>query len=227
MDGMIVIYGLGFVVLVLFAVLVVGFLILRPIALPYLKSYNKPERPMLAIFQRSGRLNLTDGNYVAEVYETTDKQNPLAFFKADTGGYRLGNADIELFYDGSACATSPDLVVAVEELKSRGYHNIEDVMQACRDGTFTGDVFYLRGDTVCFESGTISIPLLKQFNPADVESFCRGKPSITRAYSDTKLNIDRLSRHEKFYENPQIMSLAFLVVCACIGIGIMKSMGVF
>lgn len=224
---LLVILGLVFVILILIGVLAIGAIILKPVALPYLKSYNKPQKPLLAIFQRNGRLNLTNGNYIAEVYESNDKENPLAFFKSDTGGYRLGNTDIEIFYDGAASATSPEIVLAIEELQKRGYKNIDEVMEAVRNGQFSGDSFVTKNGVVSFDNGTISIPLIKQFDPAIVEEFSRGKPSITRAYSDTKLNIDRINRSGKFYDNPQIMSLAFLIICACIGIGILKALGVF
>lgn len=220
-------FGLMAVIAVLIVVVVIGYLLLRPVAVPYLKTRNKPGRPLLAIFQRNSRLRLTPGKYIAEMYEVDDPDNPLAFFKADTGGYKLGAADVEAFYDGAAAATSPDLVVAVQELRNMGYRDIDDLMTAIRAGTFKGDQFTLRDGVVSFDAGTISIPLIRQFDPAVVETFSKGKPAITRAYSDTKLNIDRAGRDSKFYENPQLMALAFIIIAGCLGIGIMKSMGVF
>lgn len=220
-------FGLMAVVAVLIVVVVLGYLLLQPVAVPYLQTRNKPGRPLLAIFQRNGRLRLTPGKYIAEMYEVDDPANPLAFFKADTGGYKLGAADVEAFYDGAAAATSPDLVVAVQELRNMGYRDIDDLMTAIRAGTFKGDQFTLRDGVVSFDNGTISIPLIRQFDPAVVETFSKGKPAITRAYSDTKLNIDRAGRDSKFYDNPQLMALAFIIIAGCLGIGIMKSMGVF
>ena len=46
-----------------------------------------------------------------------------------------------------------------------GYQNIDDLMRAVRAGTFKGDKFTLKGKTVCFDNGTISIPLIRQFDP--------------------------------------------------------------
>lgn len=220
-------FGLAGLVVILIVALVAGYLILKPIALPYLKCRGKAKKPLMQIFQRNGRLRLVPGKYIAEMYEDPDPQNPLAFFKSDTGGYKLGACDTELFYDGAIAATSPDLVVAVQELRSMGYRNVDDLMRAVRAGTFKGDQFTLKGETVCFDNGTISIPLIRQFDPSQVEIFSKGKPAITKAYSDTKLNIDRRARQEKFYENPQIMAMGFILLMGCLGIGLMKALGVF
>lgn len=220
-------FGLAGLVVILIVALVAGYLILKPIALPYLKCRGKAKKPLMAIFQRNGRVRLVPGKYIAEMYEDPDPQNPLAFFKSDTGGYKLGACDTELFYDGAVAATSPDLVVAVQELRSMGYRNIDDLMRAVRAGAFKGDQFTLKGKTVCFDNGTISIPLIRQFDPSQVEIFSKGKPAITKAYSDTKLNIDRRARQEKFYENPQIMAMGFILLMGCLGIGLMKALGVF
>lgn len=220
-------FALIAVVVLLVAVLAAGYVILKPVILPYWKCRGNANTPMLEIFQRNGRVRLTKGKYIAEVYEDPDPNYPLAFFKSDTGGYKLGACDLEVFYDGAGAATSPDLVVAVQELRDMGYRNINDVMADVRAGKFKGDKFVLQGEEVRFRDGTISIPLIKQFDPAKVEVFSKGKPAITKAYSDTKLNIERANLQGKFYENPQIMGIAFVIIAACIGIGIMKSMGVF
>lgn len=220
-------FGLMAVITILVGILAIGYVWLKPIAIPYLKCRGKPRTPLMLLCQQNGRARATPGKYIAGMYEDPDPTNPLAFFKSDTGSYKLGAADLELFYDGAGTATSPDLVVAVQELRSMGYTNINDLMAAFRAGKFKGDSFTLKGETVCFDNGTISIPLIRQFDPAKVEGFSKNKPAITKAYSDTKLNIDRADRDQKFYENPQIMALGFIIVSACIGIGIMKSMGVF
>lgn len=220
-------FGLMAVIIILVSALVAGYVWLNPVAVPYWKCRGKSRTPLMQIFQRNGRVRLIPGKYLAEMYEDPDPTNPLAFFKADTKSYKLGSADLEAFFDGSGAATSPELVVAVQELLDMGYHNITDLMAAVRAGRFKGDSFVLKGETVCFEKGTISIPLIRQFDPAKVEVFSKGKPAITKAYSDTKINVYRAKLDQKFYENPQIMALGFFVVAACIGIGIMKAMGVF
>ena len=220
-------FGLAGLVVILIVALVAGYLILKPVAIPYLKCRGKAKTPLMGIFQRNGRLRLVPGKYVAEMYEDPDPKNPLAFFKSDTGGYKIGACDLEVFYDGAVAATSPNLVVAVQELRSMGYRNIDDLMRAVRAGAFKGDQFTLKGETVCFDNGTISIPLIRQFDPSQVEIFSKGKPAITKAYSDTKLNIDRRARQEKFYENPQIMAMGFILLMGCLGIGLMKALGVF
>lgn len=220
-------FGLAGLVVILIVALVAGYLILKPVALPYIKCRGKAKTPLMGIFQRNGRLRLVPGKYVAEMYEDPDPKNPVAFFKSDTGGYKIGACDLEIFYDGAVAATSPDLVVAVQELRDMGYRNIDDLMRAIRAGAFKGDQFTLKGETVCFDNGTISIPLIRQFDPSRVEVFSKGKPAITKAYSDTKLNIDRRARQEKFYENPQIMAMGFILLMGCLGIGLMKALGVF
>lgn len=220
-------FALTGVIIILIVILAIGYVWLKPVAIPYLRCRGKSKTPLMGIFQRNGRLKLTPGRYIAEMYEDLDPTNPLAFFKSNTGGYKLGACDFEAFYDGAAAATSPDLVVAVQELRAMGFRNIDDLMTAVRAGQFKGDQFTLKGKTVCFDNGTISIPLIRQFDPAQVEVFSEGKAAITKAFSDTKLVIDRAKRDQKFYENPQIMALGFLIIAGCLGIGLMKSLGVF
>ncbi|MDD4256201.1 MAG: hypothetical protein PHP59_12620, partial [Methanofollis sp.] len=179
------------VVVILIVALVAGYILLKPVAIPYLQCRGKSKTTMMQIFQQNGVERLVPGKYVSGMYEDPDPQNPLAFFKSDTGSYKLGACNTELFYDGAVAATSPDLVVAAQELWNMGYRNIDDLMKAVRAGAFKGDQFTLKGEVVCFDNGTISIPLIRQFDPARIEIFSKGKPAITKAYSDTKLNIDR------------------------------------
>jgi len=100
-------------------------------------------------------------------------------------------------------------------------------MRAVRSGTFGGDDIVVRDGVVSMDTGTILVPILRSVNPGMVEGYSRGKPAITRAYTDTVLNIDRAGRNQKFYENPQIMALGFILIAGCLGIGILKSLGVF
>lgn len=216
------------------AILVVGAVLLavmysriKAFVLPYLKCYNRPDKTLMLIFERKGTVRASPGDYVSEMYEDTGTKTPLAFFKADTGGFKLGNVDVEVFYDGADVTTSPELLIVVEELKGRGYRNIEEVMRAVRSGTFGGDDIVVRDGVVSMDTGTILVPILRSVNPGMVEGYSRGKPAITRAYTDTVLNIDRAGRNQKFYENPQIMALGFILIAGCLGIGILKSLGVF
>ncbi len=216
------------------AILIIGVLLaviiysrLKPFAISYLKCYNQPEKSLMLIFERKGTVRASPGDYVSEMYEDTGTKTPLAFFKGDTGGFKLGNVDVEVFFDGADVATSPEMLIVVEELKARGYRNIEEVMTAVRTGAFGGDDIVTRDGVVCMDTGTVLVPILRTVNPAMVEGYSKGKPAITRAYTDTVLNIDRAGRDVKFYENPQIMALGFILIAGCLGIGIMKSLGVF
>src|SRR5690606_35789655 len=140
------------------AILVVGAVLLavmysriKAFVLPYLKCYNRPDKTLMLIFERKGTVRASPGDYVSEMYEDTGTKTPLAFFKADIGGFKLGNVDVEVFYDGADVATSPELLIVVEELKRRGYRNIEEVMRAVRSGTFGGDDIVVR-------DGVVSMP---------------------------------------------------------------------
>lgn len=214
---------------VLVIVAVVGFVlfrILRPIAVDYVKTRNKPGKTFLVVCQRNGTMMTVAANYVAGVHERITNNERWAFFSS-RGRYRFGEASAEFVYDGSDMATDPATLVAVAELKARGYHSIEDVMRAVRAGEFGGDYLKTIDGVVHFADGTICVPLIAAFDPASIEGYSRGKPAITRAYTDTALNIDRARRDGKFYENPQVMAIGFILIAGCIGIGIMKSMGVF
>ena len=96
-------FGLAGLVVILIVALVAGYLILKPVAIPYLKCRGKAKTPLMGIFQRNGRLRLVPGKYVAEMYEDPDPKNPLAFFKSDTGGYKIGACDLR----SSTTAPSP------------------------------------------------------------------------------------------------------------------------
>ncbi len=227
MIWMYVSFGLIFVVVLLVVIVFATYTKIKPFAMPYLQCHNKPDKSLMLIFQRKGTVRASAGNYISEMYEDTGSKTPLAFFKGDTGGFKLGQADVEVFFDGADTAVSPEIAVLIAELKRMGYRNIDEVMDAVRAGEFGGDRIRTRDGVVQFKKGSITIPLLKSVNPAVVEGFSRGKPAITRAYTDTVLNIDRSGRGDKFYENPQIMALGFIIIAACLGIAIMKSMGVF
>lgn len=205
-------YGGIMVCIVLVVVLVVGWYFLRPV-MGYLKSRNRPDRPLMQIFRKNGRVSLEPGKYQAEVYERQDREDPLAFFKNDKSNWKLGQADLELFYDSANVAINPEITVAIRQLKNLGFKNIEEVALAVNKGELSKETFH--------------IPLLTQFDPSWVVDYVKGKPATMKAWGDTKVNIDRARRAEKFYENPQIMSLGFIIVCACIGFGILKSMNVF
>ena len=99
-------FGLAALVVILIVALVAGYWILKPVALPYLKCRVKAKTPLMAIFQRNGRLRLVPGKHGRRDAKTPT-QEPVAFFKSDTGGYKIGACDLELFYDGAIAATSP------------------------------------------------------------------------------------------------------------------------
>lgn len=200
------------IIVVLLVVMVLYYSWLKPVW-PYLKSRNRPDRPLLMLFQKNGRVTWIPGQYRAEIYEKDDIENPLAFFKSDLQGYKLGQADLEVFYDGANVAVSPELAVAVYELKRMGYRNVDEVVDAVRAGTL--------------RENDLVIPLVRRFDPAVVADWVRGKPAILKAWADTKVNIDRARRDQPFYQNPQVMAFAFLIFVACLGVGLMKALGVF
>ena len=141
---------------VLVIVAVVGFVlfrILRPIAVDYVKTRNNPGKTFLVVCQRNGTMMTVAANYVAGVHERITNNERWAFFSS-RGRYRFGEASAEFVYDGSDMATDPATLVAIAELKARGYHSIEDVMRAVRAGEFGGD--YLKTiDGVVHFSDTI------------------------------------------------------------------------
>lgn len=208
--------------LVIIVLLLVGVVLmanwLKPV-LSYLPCRNNPKQPWMWIFQKNKRVKPFSGRYFAEVYEVEDKEDLMAFFKSDNDGYKVGAADLELFYDGVDRAVSPRMAVMVRTLRDLGYINIRDVTRALNEGQLPARQ----------EDGSpaIYMPLFAQFDPAVVVDFVRSKPAILKAYADTKVNMERRGHDQKFYENPQIMALAFIIVASCLGIGLLKSMGVF
>lgn len=220
-------FGLVMLIVVGIVLLFVFYSRVKSFVIPYLACYNNPRKTLMLIFERKGTIRASAGDYISEMYEDRSTKQPLSFFKSDVGGFKLGNVDVDLFYDGADTATSPELLTVVEELKARGYKNIESVMADVRAGKFGGDKIITRDGVVYMDTGTILVPLLKTVRPSSIEGYNNGKPAITRAYVDTVLNIDRAGRGQKFFENPQLMALGFILIMGCMGIGIMKVLGVF
>lgn len=191
---------------------------LKPV-LSYIPSRNNPKQPWMWIFQKNKRVKPFSGSYFAEVYEVEDKEDLIAFFKSDSDGYKIGAADLEIFYDGVDRAVSPRMAVMIRTLRDLGYTNIRDVTQDINNGTLS--------TRQADGSRPVYMPLFTQFDPAVVADFVKSKPAILKAYADTKVNMERRGQDQKFYENPQIMALAFVIVAGCLGIGLLKSMGVF
>ena len=189
---------------------------LKPV-LSYIPSRNNPKQPWMWIFQKNKRVKPFSGRYFAEVYEVEDKEDLIAFFKSDNDGYKIGAADLELFYDGVDRAVSPRMAVMIRTLRDLGYTNIRDVTQDIQQRTLS---------PAGGRQPPVYMPLFTQFDPA-VADFVKSKPAILKAYADTKVNMERRGQDQKFYENPQIMALAFVIVAGCLGIGLLKSMGVF
>ena len=230
------------IIVALVAVIAIIFTLAKPVLLPYLKCRNKSGTVLTELFQKNRRCKLTTSKYIAEVYEQPDDKNPLAFFKSDTEeGYVLGAASLETFYDGAGNAATPAMAVAIRELKRQGYRSIDEVVDAYDKGAFMKDSISVDIDVkekepdpenpkkkrIVTKKQTITIPLVRQFDVANVIDYVKGKPAILKAYSDTKVNIDRQNRNQKFYENPQLMGLGFLIIAAGIAIGIMKALNVF
>jgi hypothetical protein len=203
------------IVLILLGLLIWSWM--RPV-LSYIPCRNNPNRPWMWIFQKNKRIKPFSGHYFAEVYEIEDKENLMAFFKADNEGYKVGSADLELFYEGIDRAVSPRMAIMVRTLRDLGYKSIRDATEALNRGLLpkTKD-----------GAPAIYMPLFTQFDPSVIEDWVKSKPAILKAYADTKVNMERHGNVQKFYENPQIMALAFVIIAGCLGIGLLKSMGVF
>jgi hypothetical protein len=180
---------------------------------PYLKARNHHDRPLMLIVQKNGPAFFDVGKYVAEVFEYLNLQNPMAFFKNDRENHRFGQADLDIFYEATAVAHNMEFVIAIEELTKRGYKDINGVMSDYRQGKFKDD--------------PLMIPILKEVDVAAVIDFVQGKPGTLKTYCDTKINIDRLGKDQKFWDNPQLMAIGYVLICGGLAIGIMKSMNVF
>ena len=105
------IFGLILVIVLIGALVFVAYSKLKPIAIPYLACYNKPTKTLMLIFERKGTVRASAGDYISEMFEDTGARTPLAFFKSDVGGFKLGQADVELFYDGADTSVSPEISV--------------------------------------------------------------------------------------------------------------------
>jgi len=216
-TGAMIMYILGFYGFMAVAVLLVIIMVAYRIKLGpvwnYVKCINKPGKALMLLLRKTGVSSMEESRYVAETFEKDAKparhEDPLAFFKTDNTPNILGRAGFGVFYDAANVMANPEFVLACQELKRQGYTHIEDAKMAWEAGNVK-----------------INIPLFAEVDFGALYDFIKGRPAISKAYCDTKVNEARAERDSKFWDNPQIMALGFIIICACIGIGILKALNV-
>jgi hypothetical protein len=215
--GAMMMYILGFYGFMATAIILVVVMVAYRIKLGPVWNYtaciNQPGKSLMLLLRKTGVASMEVARYVAETFEKDAKparhEDPLAFFKTDKAPNILGRAGFGVFYDAANVMANPEFVLACAELKRQGYTNIDEAKQA-----------YLAGKL------TVNVPLFAEVDFGALYDFVKGRPSIAKAYCDTKVNEARAERDQKFFDNPQIMALGFIIIMACIGIGILKVMNV-
>lgn len=185
-----------------------------PVAKAYRKCINKPGKALMVLWRKTGVVSMEDARYVAETFEKdanpAKKEDPLAFFKTDNAPAILGRAGVGVFYDAANVMANPEFALACAELKRLGYTNIEEAKKAYLDKTLR-----------------VNIPLFKEVDFGALYDFVKGRPAITKAYCDVKVNEARAERDMKITDNPNVMMLGFLMIIGVIALGLAKAFGLF
>ena len=216
------------------------------IAYPYFKSMNNPTKPLMLMLQKNRVARLLTGKYIAQTYEYESADELLAFSKNDAGSFTFGRSILDLFYDAASQAQKPEFWLTCQALKKMGVINWDNLLTGIKTGKIkngenvigiklkgriTEDGLIEIGDYQITGSmpqeGEIYTPLFSQVNPHEVVGFVQGTASINKGYSDTKVNIERLGQLKGITSNPNLMALGFIIICGCIGIGILFALGVF
>ena len=205
------VYAEAAVIVFLVLILAMYYSWLKPVW-SYKGARNQSGKAWMILIHKSGEITTEVSKYISEVFETekNPKRDPLAFFKNDRVNTHLGPATVGVFYDGVGVSGNAEFALACEELRKKGYESID----AAKKDWETGKL-------------KLTVPMFKEIDFSALLDYIYTKPATLRAYTDTKVNLDRLNREQKFYENPQVMAFALFLVCACFGIGILKAMHVF
>lgn len=214
-PGAMIIYIAGFYLFLLIAVLAIIVFVYYRIKLGpvwvYKDCVNVPGKALMLLWRKTGVVSLEAARYVAETFETdrvNKSQDPLAFFKNDVAPGILGRAGIGVFFDAANVMANPEFVAACGELRKLGYDNIE---LAKKDWEA--------------KKLKITIPLFHEVNFMDLYDFVKGRPAITKAYCDTKVNEARAERDMTFMEkNKTLMALGFMGMFLMIGFGMAWAM---
>lgn len=216
--GAVIIYIAGFYLFLLAAVILALVFVYYRIRMAPVWNYNKcvnhPGKALMLLMRKTGVASMEVARYVAETFEKDANiwkhEDPLAFFKTDNSPSILGRAGFGVFYDAANIMANPEFVLACQELKRQGYTNIEDA----KDAYITKKL-------------TVNVPLFAEVDFGALYDFVKGRPAITKAYCDTKVNEARAERDQKFYENPQLMGIGFLIIMVIIGLGLGKAFNLF
>ena len=216
--GAVIIYVAGFYFFLAVGVLMTIVYVYTRIKMAPVWNYNKcvnhPGKALMLLMRKTGVASMEVARYVAETFEKDANiwkhEDPLAFFKTDNSPSILGRAGFGVFYDAANVMANPEFVLACQELKRQGYTNIEDAKTE-----------YIA------KKLTVNIPLFAEVDFGALYDFVKGRPSITKAYCDTKVNEARAERDQKFYENPQLMGIGFLIIMVIIGLGLGKAFNLF
>lgn len=216
--GAVMIYIAGFYIFLATTVLAIILFMyyrirLKPVWI-YKDAVGKTGKALMLLWRKTGVVSLELARYVAETFEREANpvkgEDPLAFFKTDSAPGVMGQAGIGVFFDAANVMANPEFVLACAELRRQGYRDIEQAKRDWLDGKLK-----------------VNVPLFMEVDFTSLYHFITGRPAIIKAYCDTKVNEARAERDQKFYQNPQVMMLGFLMIMGVIALGLAKAFGLF
>ena len=157
-----------------------------------------------------------------------EKQKELfAWSKNDKGAFQWGEARLELVSDMANMTMRPEFLLAIEALKKHGYETIEDLQKAIKDKRFAPFVDDELGLSIRLEKepekGQIYIPLFKSINVYEIVGYVLGSAVVQKAYTDTKVQMERLKQYKGITGNPDVMFIVLLLVGIGVLLAILKS----
>lgn len=128
---MLLIFAIVAIIMFFSAVIVIFYVLLKPVAIPYLKAkINKTS--LLVTATKDGKIKLIPAKYSSEIFTTSSL--PFAYLQRLPTTYRFGDVTAAIVYDGWGVVTDPDMLEALNVLYDKGYTDYLSLERAIDSG---------------------------------------------------------------------------------------------
>lgn len=123
-----IVYAFVVVIMVLFGVMVVAYMWLRPV-LPYLKA-KWAKKDIVVMIGKDNKVRLIPAKYSTGMFTVSDP--PYSFIQRVPKAYRLGELNAVFIHDGWGVVVDPDMLETLKVLSDRGYTTYEALEEALK-----------------------------------------------------------------------------------------------
>jgi hypothetical protein len=208
-----VIFGAAFLFMILFAIIIVGYVWLQPV-IPYLRA-KLQKRDIVIMIGMDSKVRLIPAKYSAGVYTTSTP--PYSFIQRQPIAYRFGELNAVFVHDGWGVVVDPDMAEAARVLADNGITTYEKLEVALKEGSVK-------------DADKIRLHAFKDVDFHSLLSYVGDvTPTQVRAHIDEML-ASYIEEYKNLGTKPagnNMMLIVFLLVMAVAGFFVMKGMGVF